>query len=339
MVRMRFHRRTVPLSPRKQARKDLLRITYASTLTAADEVEAEKDLASIIATSLRNNPDRSITGMLYYDRSNRGVVQVLEGPALMVRQLLEEVIYNDRRHEGCVVLDEASAVSRMFPDWGMALVRSAAGRNAELNSLKQPHAQRQVSFAKTSGGLPLAYARPRSADTEHMHLLRLQYRSRLLAEDVQTARDILAGVLESSVKHNSQMGIGGVLCLNPKTFGIVQILEGPAFAVTSTYRKILEDPRHTDVMLTCEEVLLDKHASVFDACWGMLQTETHQDTVSLMDLSSRVQRQWDSYFTSTSEIGVEQIKALPRIVVEHLIDEATGGTNLRASRQGSFVVA
>lgn len=54
----------------------LCRISYASELLAVDAQEAEKYLALIMASALKNNPAMGITGMLYYDTRTRNVLQV-----------------------------------------------------------------------------------------------------------------------------------------------------------------------------------------------------------------------------------------------------------------------
>ena len=93
-----------------------------------------------------------------------------------------------------------------------------------------------------------------------------------------------------SVHNNAELSIGGLLCFNPATLGVVQILEGPAFAVQSTYLKIKADTRHSAVELTSEEVLFSKAECHFDASWGMMQSETQESQTGLLDLSSRLAR-------------------------------------------------
>ena len=43
---------------------------------------------------------------------------------------------------------------------------------------------------------------------------------------------------------DAQVGIGGALFINPVTFQVVQVLEGPASAVNALFEKISRDLRH-----------------------------------------------------------------------------------------------
>jgi hypothetical protein len=309
MVVERLLGRFLPSGTR--ARRPIFQLIYASVLANATEDESERDLASIIAASLRNNPPLDITGMLYYDRESFGVVQVLEGPEPNVRQLYA-LIQRDRRHGGCKLLVERRVKRRTHEDFGMALAR-VAGDELRL-------AMRQ----RRTGRLPASYARGHAARSETMHLLRYQYSSTLVAPDLASARATIEAVLAASVKTNAALSIGGVLCFNPATFGVVQVLEGPAFAVLSTFRRIAADPRHTGVQLTSEEVLADKSACQFDAAWGMLQSETAQ--TSLLDLSARLRRQWTAHASAESiRASVEHLKAQPRRVAASIVEQAVGG--------------
>lgn len=48
---------------------------------------------------------------------------------------------------------------------------------------------------------------------------------------VAQAREILSSILEASVHNNATLKIGGLLCFNPDTLEVVQMLEGPTRAV------------------------------------------------------------------------------------------------------------
>jgi hypothetical protein len=76
-----------------------------------------------------------------------------------------------------------------------------------------------------------------------MPLTQLIYASRPFGYDAQTLDDIL-GV---GRKHNRLRGITGALICRSDLY--VQFLEGPREAVTRTFSRILEDERHTDVIL------------------------------------------------------------------------------------------
>ena len=297
-------------------RPTVFQMVYASALAATEERAAEDILSAIIASSLRNNPALDITGMLYYDRVSMGVVQVLEGPEQSVRDLYAKIL-GDPRHKGCELLSEHMVVQRTHADFGMALARCSAG---DTDELKRAAADAGV---RTSG-LPHAYARARKAGREGMHLVRMQYNSTLVAAGPEEARLLLRDILAKSVANNSDLSIGGLLCFNPTTLGVVQVLEGPAFAVLSTYSKIKADRRHTAVVLTCEEVLPSKAECHFDASWGMMQSETRESQLGLLDLSTRLARAAAAHSshasTSAIQASVSQIRDLEAAQRQELVD-------------------
>jgi len=57
----------------------------------------------------------------------------------------------------------------------------------------------------------------------------------------------IASILESSRRHNQALGLSGMLLQGRGRF--IQVLEGPGPAVDRTYRRILSDVRHRDVVL------------------------------------------------------------------------------------------
>ncbi|OHX13264.1 hypothetical protein BI347_06905 [Chromobacterium sphagni] len=68
---------------------------------------------------------------------------------------------------------------------------------------------------------------------------------------VSTARKELSNaeletLLESCVRYNLQNDISGVLLYGPGCF--IQVLEGEAAAVGETYQRILDDPRHHNLI-------------------------------------------------------------------------------------------
>lgn len=305
------------------ADKGLLRLTYESTLACSDEREGEVLLAEIMASALKNNTPLGITGMLYFDRKGRSIVQVLEGPEAAVRGLFE-VILKDPRHTGCEVLKEQKVTARVHEDFGMALARTTSESHAALRSAAR-------SKDHLVSGLPISYSRgKRGGGTEGMHLIRLQYSSTLVTQStslasgtpahVQQARGVISNILRSSVRNNSELKVGGLLCFNPTTLGVVQVLEGPPFAVKSLYARIAEDPRHTGVTLTSEEVLFSKYECLFDAGWGMLQSDT--SAVSLLDLSYRLKRAYDAQTRGgESHLAAAALPSRRQMIIE----EATGG--------------
>jgi len=57
----------------------------------------------------------------------------------------------------------------------------------------------------------------------------------------------ITGILQSSRRHNQALGLSGMLLCGRGCF--IQLLEGPGPAVDRTYRRILSDARHRDVVL------------------------------------------------------------------------------------------
>ena len=75
-------------------------------------------------------------------------------------------------------------------------------------------------------------------------LVRLLYASR----SAQTLTpDMIESILAQSRKHNTELGITGILCYGGNIF--MQVLEGGRDAVNRLYGDIVRDERHTDVVL------------------------------------------------------------------------------------------
>lgn len=77
-------------------------------------------------------------------------------------------------------------------------------------------------------------------------LVRLVYASRA---DRAIDDALVASILESSQKHNSEHGITGILCTHSQGNVFLQVLEGGRVAVNALYGTIVRDPRHRDVTL------------------------------------------------------------------------------------------
>ncbi|VEB44421.1 Blue light- and temperature-regulated antirepressor YcgF [Chromobacterium violaceum] len=73
----------------------------------------------------------------------------------------------------------------------------------------------------------------------------------------------LEALLESCVRHNLRNDISGVLLYGPGNF--IQVLEGEADAVAETYQRILDDPRHHNLI----EILLENIERRSFAEWRM----------------------------------------------------------------------
>ena len=75
-------------------------------------------------------------------------------------------------------------------------------------------------------------------------LVRLMYASRA-AESVD--QDDLIAILKKSKHNNPALGVTGVLCFSGEVF--LQVLEGGRSQVSKLYNRIVQDPRHSDVVL------------------------------------------------------------------------------------------
>ena len=96
-----------------------VRLVYTSLLCANGTVTSA--LAStIVRTSAKRNPQLGIGGELFLHSQTGQVVQVLEGPADVVRALYR-TIERDLRHTRCTLLrdEDVPAAERCYGQWGM----------------------------------------------------------------------------------------------------------------------------------------------------------------------------------------------------------------------------
>ena len=91
----------------------LHRIVYVSTST---DLLSKEDLHEILSVSRRNNSLNGITGILIYNDGN--ILQVLEGCKKEIHTLFG-TISQDRRHHGCIILQDTPSKTRSFSDWYM----------------------------------------------------------------------------------------------------------------------------------------------------------------------------------------------------------------------------
>lgn len=98
------------------------------TSRASHSLEAD-DIFRIVTVSARNNPARAVTGFLVFGNGN--FVQLVEGPAMALDQLLVELRV-DARHNGLEILDRASIAERSFPAWRMERLPMVDGDVAPL---------------------------------------------------------------------------------------------------------------------------------------------------------------------------------------------------------------
>ncbi len=90
------------------------------------------DVAAILESSARNNPERNITGLLLYN--GRNFLQLLEGEGAELDALMKR-IGQDQRHSGVSLLHKSSVPERVCPQWAMkrvAIAESVANRRDSL---------------------------------------------------------------------------------------------------------------------------------------------------------------------------------------------------------------
>lgn len=78
-------------------------------------------------------------------------------------------------------------------------------------------------------------------------LHRLIYASRQAFGPEQDADDEIDALIRASIRNNRSASITGLLLVHAGWF--VQALEGPAEAVMTTYRRIVDDPRHAEAKI------------------------------------------------------------------------------------------
>jgi len=111
----------------------LHRLIYASRVNVP-AVDLEVEVAGIIRASIRNNRERSITGLLLIH--DGWFVQALEGPAQAVMETYGRIL-DDRRHAEARVLSAGPADGREFGDWNMCARHMTPADDAILDALAQ----------------------------------------------------------------------------------------------------------------------------------------------------------------------------------------------------------
>lgn len=112
----------------------LYRVIYASRCSNVLGEDAEAALHRIVATSIGNNRQADVSGLLV---AHEGwFLQVLEGPEAGVAGVMSRIV-RDPRHRGIRVLGEEAAGGRLFQDWNMAAARLSPDADALLVELGQ----------------------------------------------------------------------------------------------------------------------------------------------------------------------------------------------------------
>ena len=121
-------------------------LLYVSTATPGADI----DIATILATSLRNNRRGGVTGLLWTDE--RRFLQVLEGDDVAVQAVFGRLT-KDARHRGIVVLQDRTTASREFGAWEMARRSSHDTADAFGTRMRQQLAGASPSIRGTFEGL------------------------------------------------------------------------------------------------------------------------------------------------------------------------------------------
>ncbi len=114
------------------------KIFYHVYVSSAVDLMSSEDLLELLSVCRINNARLEISGMLLHKDGN--FMQVIEGPEVEVRKLLEK-IKMDPRHHGIIQLIEGYTESRQFSDWSMGFydlnspeIKLIEGFNEFLNS-------------------------------------------------------------------------------------------------------------------------------------------------------------------------------------------------------------
>jgi hypothetical protein len=100
-----------------------------------------------------------------------------------------------------------------------------------------------------------------------MQLTQLIYVSHLVDDNEST----LAAILESAVRNNRQNGITGMLLYADGS--LIQVLEGDESAVQTTYDRICQDRRHSQVTCLQVEPVAERHFAHWSMGYKRLRAE------------------------------------------------------------------
>jgi hypothetical protein len=113
---------------------------------------------------------------------------------------------------------------------------------------------------------------------------------------------------EQASHNNRNLGIEGLLLCNGMEF--MQCLEGPREAVSSVYKKIVKDPRHSDIRLlvseTTEELMFEKWSMVGLGTRPQLALSGESIAYTLLD--HRLYRPWKSLGLGAADLIYEYAK-------------------------------
>ena len=112
-------------------------------------------------------------------------------------------------------------------------------------------------------------------------LHRLVYASRQAIEPVRVNGEVDA-IVRASIRNNRRVALTGLLLVHDGWF--LQALEGPAEAVMTTYRRILDDPRHKAARVVAAGPAASREFGDWNMCARRM---SHADDAILATLARR----------------------------------------------------
>ena len=89
-------------------------LVCAVYVSSAHKLMGDEELLEFLRVARHKNEARNITGMLLYRDGN--FLQVLEGPASAVDELIAK-IKRDTRHHGVILMSRRGIEERQFSEW------------------------------------------------------------------------------------------------------------------------------------------------------------------------------------------------------------------------------
>ena len=134
-----------------------------------------------------------------------------------------------------------------------------------------------------------------------MNLSQIIYASRFAKE---LGEDDFKSILESAQRNNHPLDITGYLAYGNNFF--LQILEGDAIKINSTYQKIIQDSRHKDALMIDYSIISDRQFGR----WHMGHCDLHKVPEDLLKLFGGI-HQFDPYVINPEEalnflVNIEQ---------------------------------
>ena len=108
-------------------------VQYVFLSTASASLRSD-DLHELLGTSIRNNRERDITGILIHHEGD--FLMALEGP-VDAMQALRRKIGRDSRHDDIVDVVWREVSQRLFPDWYMSFFEECTLTDAERRSYSE----------------------------------------------------------------------------------------------------------------------------------------------------------------------------------------------------------